>query len=394
MVAYLCAGLHSVQGAGSAVIVFSPAKTPKACVEVRGLPAEVMTELRRLSKQDPRWRQILGIRVAATNDTHLPPMLGSYELTADGIRFRPRFPLERGLTYRVSFDFRIQIAETFAIPVAPQGEKARVLAIYPSAGDLPENLLRFYVQFSAPMSQGDSYRRVHLRNETTGAEVVRPFLELPQELWSSDGTRLTLLLEPGRVKSGLVPREELGPILTSGHKYSVAVDESWPDAEGRPLAKGYRKTFRAVKAETRQLDSRTWIIESPTAGSRHPLSVRFSRPLDHAMLERVLWVERAVGLNASPAGATQLAGDVHIVDGEMCWKFEPRDPWVPGRYTLLVSKNLEDPCGNSLGRPFEVDLKQSPALPPVPAVVRSEFEVRKSPACKGPIAPLFGLEHK
>jgi hypothetical protein len=243
------------------------------------------------------------------------------------------------------------------------------------------------------MSQGDAYGRVHLRNETTGAEVERPFLELAQELWSTDGTRLTLLLEPGRVKNGLVPREELGPILVSGQKYSIIVDESWPDAEGRPLAEGYRKTFQAVRAETRQLDSRSWIIESPTAGSREPLSIRFPWPLDHAMLERVLHVEPAVALTASATGATQLAGEIQIVDGEK-WKFEPRDPWMAGRYTLVVSKNLEDPSGNSLGRPFEVDLKQSPALPSVPAVVRIKFEVRKSPRSKAPIAPLLGLEHK
>jgi hypothetical protein len=387
----LCAGLTSAQGAGGPVIVLSPAKTPRACIEVRGLPIDVMTELRRFSKQDPRWPQILAIHVAAANDAHLPPMLGSYELTTDGIRFRPRFPLERGLTYRVNFDFRIQVAQTFAIPAA-SGERARVLAVYPSAGELPENLLRFYVQFSVPMSQGDAYRRVRLRNETTGAEVVRPFLELPQELWSTDGTRLTLLLEPGRVKSGLAPREELGPILISGHKYSVAVDASWPDAEGRPLTEGYRKTFQAVKAVTRQLDSRSWVFESPAAGSRQPLSVRFSRPLDHAMLERVFRVERANSVNASPPGATQLTGDIQIVDEEKCWRFKPRDPWTAGRYTLLVPKNLEDPSGNNLGRPFEVDLNQSQAPPTVPPFVRIEFAV--GTASKAPTAPLLGLEHK
>jgi hypothetical protein len=298
------------------------------------------------------------------------------------------------LTYRVNFDFRIQIAETFAVSVAPQGQKARVLAVNPSGVELPENLLRLYIQFSVPMSQGDAYSRVHLRNETIGAEVERPFLELPQELWSSDGTRLTLLLEPGRVKSGLVPREELGPILISGQKYSVTVDQSWPDAAGRPLAEGYRKTFRAVKAETRQLDSRSWIIESPTAGSREPLLIRFPRPLDHAMLERVLRVEPALAVTASPIGATQLPGDIQIVDGEKCWKFEPRDPWLAERYTLLVSKSLEDPSGNSLGRPFELDPKQSPALPPVPAIVRIQFVVRGNPVSKASSDPLLGLEHK
>jgi hypothetical protein len=311
-------------------------------------------------------------------------MLGAHEPTSDGLRFRPRFPLERGLRYEAVFDWpigkestgssaesknRVHLDATFLVPVSHPGPPARVVAIYPSAPGLPENLLRLYVQFSAPMTQGNCYRRVHVRDETAGTEVQQPFLELPQELWSPDGTRLTLLLEPGRVKHGLVPREESGPILIAGRTYSFAVDSNWPDAEGRPLAEGARKVFRAIKSDPRQLDAKSWKIETPRAGTRDSLSVRFPKPLDRGMLERVLRVQDQNG--------REITGTVRITDDETRWTLEPREPWSAGRYALAVSTILEDPCGNSLARPFEVDLKKVSALQPPPAVLRIEFDVRE-----------------
>ncbi|HXY32998.1 MAG TPA: hypothetical protein VEI07_02160, partial [Planctomycetaceae bacterium] len=63
-------------------------------------------------------------------------------------------------------------------------------------------------------------------------------------------------------------------------------------------------------------------------------------------------------------------------EAETRWTFEPQEPWSTGRYRLLASTRLEDPCGNSIGRAFEVDLKRSPNLPLPPTVIRLEFEVR------------------
>jgi hypothetical protein len=382
--ASVCSILVAADRGDAPALVLAPAKTSQACFEVRGLPPDVAAELRRLPARDPLWPSIFNIHVAATAKGDQPPMLGSYEPTSDGVRFRPRFPLERAIEYRAVFDWprggsprksgvesgrHFRLAETFVIPASREGPPATVVAIYPSGREVPENLLRLYIQFSASMSQGNCYRRVHLRDETTGTEVQQPFLELPQELWSPDGTRLTLLLEPGRVKHDLVPRGELGPILVSGRTYTLTVDSSWPDAEGRPLGAGARKAFRAVKAESRQLDPSAWKIETPPVGTREPLSVRFPKPLDRALLERVLQVLRPVEV--------EIAGTIHIADAETRWTFEPREPWSAGHYVLAVSTRLEDPAGNSIGRPFEVDLKRSPAPSPAPAVVRLEFDVRE-----------------
>src|SRR5690606_15281787 len=124
-----------------------------------------------------------------------------------GIEFAPRYPLSRSVVYRVRPGARLQamLGEAlppeedpvwqFRLPAAPPQPPTQVVAIYPSAGALPENVLKFYIHFSAPMSRGEAYRRVHLYR---GDEPIEdPFLELGEELWDADQTRFTLFIHPG-----------------------------------------------------------------------------------------------------------------------------------------------------------------------------------------------------
>jgi hypothetical protein len=393
----LCSRAVAADSASGPAIVLVPANSPQSVFEVRGLSDKVRAELAKLARDDPRWPRTFGVYISAHAAATVaqPPMLGGYDVAGDAVRFNPRFPLERGVEYRVLFSWppsalddiqdasrtpakRLRLQQTFVVPVARALPPARVVAIYPSSAALPENLLRFYVQFSAPMSQGSSYGYVRLRDEL-GAEMERPFLELPQELWSPDGTRLTLLFEPGRVKRGLVPRAEQGPILAAGRTYTLTVDGKWPDADGRPLKDSFRKTFRAIEAEAGQPDPHDWKVVPPTAASRQPLEVRFPKPLDHAMLERVLRVFQQENGRDPAKTRTEIAGTVRVADDESRWSFEPCDRWSSGRYALVVSTTLEDRAGNSIGRPFEVDLNRSQPAKPEPAFVEIEFNVRERP---------------
>jgi hypothetical protein len=86
----------------------------------------------------------------------------------------------------------------------------------------------------------------------------------------------------------------------------------------------------------------------PRAGTREALVVTFPEPLDRALLERVLDV-------LDPEGA-RVAGAVAVEEGETRWSLTPATPWRAGRHTLRAATILEDLAGNSLGRPFEVDV--------------------------------------
>ena len=201
-----------------------------------------------------------------------------------------------------------------------------------------------------------------------GGELPDVFLELGEELWDPQLRRFTLLCDPVRVKRGLVPREELGPVLEAGRDYTLVVDRDWPDAQGRPLAAAARKSFHVLPPDEEPIDPAAWHVEPPVAGTREPLVVRFPEPLDHALLHRAITVVNAAG--------TLVAGEIDIAEEETVWRFVPYAAWQQGKYSLLIDAILEDLAGNAVGRAFDVDTcapnqKRSDAEP-----VSLPFEVK------------------
>ncbi|MFP6604749.1 MAG: hypothetical protein VB862_19605, partial [Pirellulaceae bacterium] len=51
-----------------------------------------------------------------------------------------------------------------------------------------------------------------------------------------------------------------------------------------------------------------------------------------------------------------VTGEVVVDQQESRWSFQPTPAWQAGEYYLLVDSELEDRAGNSIGRPFEVDV--------------------------------------
>jgi hypothetical protein len=306
----------------------------------------------------------------------LPAVLGSYDVDRDVVRFRPRFPLTPGVRYHVIFHPSKIPGSTAAKqePIIgeiflpkPVQEPTVVQQIYPSGNQLPENQLRFYIHFSSPMRQGEAYEHIHLL-DSSGKPVDQPFLELAEELWDPEGKRLTLLLNPGRIKKGLKPREELGPIMEAGKNYSLVIDPQWNDAYGNPLREGYRKVIQAGAALETSPDPKTWKIQPPSSGSILPLRVTFSRFLDHALLQRMITVADVQG--------RPVAGTVAVAHQERSWDFTPAQPWQVGSYHLIIDTRLEDPAGNSVGRPFEVDVFHRIERQIKSAAIQLPFEIR------------------
>ena len=223
----------------------------------------------------------------------------------------------------------------------------KILAVYPTAEVLPENTLKFYVHFSAPMQKGNIYSHIYIRDQA-GKKLELPFLELEQELWSRDSKRLTLLLDPGRIKRGLKPREEMGPIFVPGEKYELVINGKWPDHTGRPLGSDFLKKFRATEMDETQPTILSWRITSPKPDSAQKLSIKFPEPMDSSMLEHVLNVEDSTGKRVS--------GKTKVADNERVWTFTPAIPWRTGQYNIVVENTLEDLAGNSLEKPFDVDV--------------------------------------
>ncbi|MCA9193795.1 MAG: hypothetical protein KDB03_18610 [Planctomycetales bacterium] len=301
-------------------------------------------------------------------DNESPPILGKYEFTQEGLLFSPRFPLSPKVVYRVKLADDLGGAKSdyqFQLPSSRHKSATKVLAVYPSDSALPENLLKFYVYFSHPMSRGEAYSRIHLLRN--GEPVVDPFLELGEELWNSDQTRFTLFIHPGRIKRGVKPREDQGPSLQAGNHYQLQIDAAWVDSQGDPLAESFVKEFEATGPNYDQLNPATWKIETPDALTKTPVRLIFDRPLDRAMLDRVL---KVLALDGS-----EVAGSISVDDNETRWSFTPDDPWPINTYNIQVATNLEDRSGNNIVRPFEVQMRNQNSEKPVP-IIAIEFVVK------------------
>lgn len=300
-------------------------------IEVVGLAAEILA------------RDDVGTIVRVSVGVDAPAILGDYRIEGVTLRFRPMFPFDPGRDYVVKLDIGDEpIVAHVSLPASDVTPTTRVVEVYPTSEFLPENQLKLYVHFSAPMAGGDGLKFVRLVDES-GVEVTDPFLPLGNAFWDRDHVRYTIFFDPGRVKRGILPNEQMGRPILDGKRYTLMIDPEWRDADGIPLAAPYEKTFTARAADETPIDPATWTITSPHAGTREPLVVEFHEALDRAVLERSLALQ---GID----------GEVTIMASESRWVFTPDEPWQVGDYQLLVFSVLEDLAGNQIGKPFEVDV--------------------------------------
>lgn len=373
LVVSACTNAHPAASAVAPRITLT--RDARGAVEVVGLAADDLARLRRRALSQDAWSALLRVSVAVDSGTAVerPAVLGTYAVDECAVRFVPLFPFDAGRSYQVVFDpaqlapsggrFRAgRIAVIVTLPPADRHPATRVEAVYPSAAEVPENQLRLYIYFSAPMSHEEGRDYIQLLDDR-GRATADPFLPLDAHLWNTTRTRYTVLFDPGRVKQGILPNEQMGRSLVRGRTYTLVVSERWPDAHGQPLAASFRREFHVGPPEERPLDPAQWRIDPPAAGTRNPVTVSFRRTLDHALLLRALSVR-------TDRDAV-VEGEIHIDRADERWLFTPLAPWPAGAYTLSAASILEDISGNRIGKAFEVDAltNQPGALEPQRAVV-------------------------
>ena len=285
------------------------------------------------------------------------PMLGTYTVERGILLFHPRFPVAPGTRYQGTFR-----GVHFAIEVPRRQTAAtHVEHVYPSADLLPTNTLKLYICFSAPVTVGDASKHFRLLDER-GQPLPDAFLD--QELWDGEHRRLTVLLDPGRIKRGLAPHREAGSPIVEGHRYTLAIDRDWKDANGMALAESFHKDFTGAPADRTTPAVRTWRLAIPKAGTRDALAVRFPGPMDYALLQHALAV-----LN--------VPGAVTITANETEWRFTPDLPWRAGDYSVLAEPTLEDYAGNRPDRLFDVDLRVARHHPQITGCITVPFRIAK-----------------
>lgn len=359
---YFSRSLSDGPASGGGDITFTVSEDPHR-IRVNGLPPRVLGQSGRASTDLSQALQIFALTNEQQWDSTMLAIDGKLEITGEGVDFIPRHPWLPGVRYHVRLsrgvlagvgqahgggsDAEAEVIDTsFTVRRAERGERGRVTGVYPSADTLPQNLLKFYIHFSQPMTRGEAYRHISILNED-GEKVPDAFLELPQELWDPEARRLTILFDPGRIKRGLQRHNELGVAFQPGRRYTLAVDSTLRDGDGSPLAGSFRKDFVIAQPDRRMPDPETWTITAPEAGSTAPLEVRFDEPMDHALVRRLITLKR---------NGQEIAGAIELSDAEQVWRFLPDSEWRVGSYELEIGRVVEDLAGNNLISVFDVDL--------------------------------------
>jgi hypothetical protein len=225
-----------------------------------------------------------------------------------------------------------------ALAMALGSAAASAATVHPSGASVPENLLRIELRFEAPLQAPLALSQVRLL-DADGIEIESAFLDLT--LPSADGRRVTLLLHPARVKTGVGANVALGRALHAGFSVTLVVDGA---AEGSRPGERVRKTWQVTPFDAGSPDPDRWRFTPPAPGSRAPLALQLDRALN-ASAEAMIAVR-------GPDGE-RVPGRARLEAGETRWRFTPARPWRAGRHAIVTHPDLETPAGNRPCAPFE-----------------------------------------
>ena len=267
------------------------------------------------------------------------PIAGRYLHENTVLSFTPAFGFSAGQDYVAYIrgdDGEELVAFRLATDVA--SVQATVTEIFPSGETLPENTLRFYIHFTVPMRPGVALDYITLRDASGNADEAA-FMRFTQELWNEDRTRLTLLIDPGRIKRGVATNVELGPALLAGHAYSLSVEEGWPSADGNSVLPAFSRLFTVTDPLRELPDVGLWRVTAPCVGTHEPLQIEFDRPFDRHLLVR--------DIRISTDDGRDIVGSIDVGAGERFWRFTPDSPWGIDSILLNVNPTLEDVAANN-----------------------------------------------
>jgi hypothetical protein len=173
----------------------------------------------------------------------------------------------------------------------------------------------------------------------------------PNGLWDPSAKRLTLFLHPGRIKRGVGPGRELGPVLQAGQTVRLRIEGTLESRRGVPLDESYERTLRVAEPDRESPNPDSWRVLAPRSRSG-PVTLEFGERLDRALLLRFASVERA---------GERVPGTAAVGADGASWAFTPEAAWRPGRYRVSAAPQVEDLAGNTPGRLFDVETHGLPA---------------------------------
>lgn len=280
-------------------------------------------------------------------DKPKPPIVGSWKRENNQLYFCPLIPFSKNLTYQAQFP---EVPYFTFKPVPPKNYTQTIITeVFPTTDTLPENNLKMYLYFSAPMSDGNAYQHIQFKDDK-GEKLATPFLELTPLLWNDDRTRLTVWFDPGRVKRDLLRNQKLGAPLVAGKNYSVHISKNWKDVNGYSLATDFVKKIVIKQADRMAPSPNNWQATVPKANTKTPVIIHFGEALDHALAQKSLTLYNKKG--------KRVEGKAILSDTDKEWIFTPLNNWQSNPYRIQISAKLEDLAGNNFNRLFDTDLEK------------------------------------
>ena len=152
--------------------------------------------------------------VPSAGVSNLPSVAGNYEVDGDTLCFVPTYPFISGTSYTVLVHHslvggagtsELDAFDPFTI-TRPSDDvmepAAFVVEVHPNAAEVPRNLLRFYLHFSAPMSEGSVADHVHVVDAATREPLPGALLPMDPELWDRERNARDRALRPGAHQAG------------------------------------------------------------------------------------------------------------------------------------------------------------------------------------------------
>ncbi|NNF64045.1 MAG: hypothetical protein HKN07_07270 [Acidimicrobiia bacterium] len=194
--------------------------------------------------------------------------------------------------------------------------------------------------------------------DASGRTDRAAFMRFKQELWNADRTRLTVLIDPGRIKRSVATNLDLGPALLEGHRYELIVDQGWASADGSSVLPSFSKHFLVGGALREPPSVERWSWQPPRPGTRDALRIVFDRPFDRHPLDDALCVVAIEGQG--------IDGEPCVGENESSWSFIPDEPWISSDVRITVDDTLEDVAGNNFRELFDRDAAPRSALAATP----------------------------
>jgi len=317
-------------------------------VSTRHLPPNIVQAIESQSFSFDEWSSFFTVISSKSNS----PIKGLYRVSNDQVIFTPENDPDPSDQFMVTFSYpnlnvlmqnSLQEAATFSDIVSftqPSSNQPEVTAFIPNLKEVPANLLRFYVYFSAPMGADNPYDHITIQDKE-GNMLDKPFVIVPEGLWNIDRTRLTLLLHPIQEMG---QEDVIGDVLLAGNSYTLKIKTDWKGASGQPLKENFTQTINASNPLRGAMNINIWALSAET-NSIGILKVITDHPLDQPLAKRMLFIRNDKGQILPSRVEFDNAEQLKIL-----WKLDGSKS-----LELLIDPRLEDVCGNTPHYAFDLD---------------------------------------